>query len=68
MAGTDPMATSIEEFGEEEPKMTKETKAAAVSEDGVVTGNEGTTRATYYSKLSVVLMVVFSGLAIGSDG
>lgn len=68
MAGTDPMATSIEGSEEEQSKMTKETKVAAVSEDGVDAGEVGAPRTTYYSKLSVALMVVFSGLAIGSDG
>lgn len=65
MAGTDPMEQGTEM---EQPKMTQETKVAAVSEDGAGAREEGSARATYYSKLSVALMVIFSGLAIGSDG
>lgn len=34
----------------------------------VVDVEPGNSAPTYYSKLSVTLMVIFSGLAIGSDG
>lgn len=45
-----------------------------VSKDGalrtveVMDIEEGATQKSFYSKASVVMMVIFSGLAIGSDG
>ena len=40
----------------------------AIQDGDVEIGAAEETQKTYYSKLSVWLMVLFSGLAIGSDG
>lgn len=50
---------------------TQEKKAipsSTVTDSDVEVGTSEEPEKTYYSKLSVWLMVLFSGLAIGSDG
>lgn len=45
-----------------------ESKNGATGVVEVMDLEEGQSQKTFYSKVSVVMMVIFSGLAIGSDG
>ena len=62
----------VSSFGTEQDVVHSSSKADAKDEyTGVVEElqvEEGEAHKTFYSKGSVIMMVIFSGLAIGSDG
>lgn len=61
-------AISSEQDGVYVVNKVDESKDRATGVVEVMDVEEGETQKTVYSKLSVVMMVIFSGLAIGSDG
>lgn len=64
------MSTAIQAAGSGDDKIAVDEKktASALPKEGEVEVLEEEPEKTYYSSLSVWLMVLFSGLAIGSDG
>lgn len=68
---TEPPSVQVEAVGKSEAiEMVKDETQVEKSKDGVdvEAGSVAESVKGYYSKLSVWLMVLFSGLAIGSDG
>lgn len=55
---------NVRQTSKDNPVEAKKDIAVEVREDGPVDGAPK----TYYSKLSIWLMILYSGLAIGSDG
>ncbi|KAG9517884.1 major facilitator superfamily transporter, partial [Aureobasidium melanogenum] len=61
-------AASSEQDGMHNVVKADESKNGATGVVEVMDLEEGQSQKTFYSKVSVVMMVIFSGLAIGSDG
>lgn len=61
-------AASSEQDGMHSVGQADESKNGATGVVEVMDLEEGQSQKTFYSKVSVVMMVIFSGLAIGSDG
>lgn len=61
-------ATSPEQDGVHSVNKVDESKNGSPGVVEVMDVEEGESQKTFYSKVSVVMMVIFSGLAIGSDG
>ncbi|KAG9745011.1 major facilitator superfamily transporter, partial [Aureobasidium melanogenum] len=61
-------ATSSEQDGMHNVGKADESKNGATGVVEVMDLEEGQSQKTFYSKVSVIMMVIFSGLAIGSDG
>lgn len=61
-------ATSSSQGGAQGFNKVDESKNGALGVVEVMDLEEGEAQKTFYSKVSVVMMVIFSGLAIGSDG
>lgn len=60
--------SSSEQDGLHSFKKVDESKNESPGVVEVMDVEEGESQKTFYSKVSVVIMVIFSGLAIGSDG
>lgn len=65
---TEIVSHSYSQDGSEDMHKVEDPKHAVMGSSEVVDVEEGETNKTFYSKTSVVFMVLFSGLALGSDG
>lgn len=68
MASMDISSSITEQHTMQSSSKADESKDGALGMVEVMDVEEGETQKNFYSKASVVMMVIFSGLAIGSDG